>query len=251
MQRLLFALGGMVLVASTWSCQSAAPSGGNGPNVPDIPDGPAVTGILVTTPPGAVNEIFDLYTADGSRRISLAHDLNVVLEVDPGTYLLTQYFNENFVYARDVVVAAGQVTTIEMGAVVVDTTADSDGAIYDIYDATGELLLSRPNDSDVIIPVPPATYTLKEYFADFVYASGVAVAAGEIVTVQMGAIRYDGEEPTYDIYDETGTIVLVRPASQGENRPVPPGTYVLKDYFAELVLAEDVVVTTGQTTVVP
>lgn len=236
-----------------FGCQPAG-GGGNVPNVPNgpnEPDEPAATGILVTSPPGAENEPFDLFTADAGRRLSQAHDLNELLEVDPGTYLLTQYFNEDFVFARNVVVNLGEVTTVALGAIEVTTVTGSEAATYDIYDSDGAALLSRPNDSDRINPVPPGTYTLKEYFDEFTYVSGLTVVAGEVATFEMGAILYAGAEPTYDIYDANGTTVLVRPASAAETRPMPPGTYVLKDYFADTVLAEGVVVEAGESTTVP
>lgn len=286
-------------------------------------DPPGATGLRITTPPGAEIENFDLYTADGGTLISQGHATNDLVEVDPGTYLLKRYFEEDFVYARDVVVRAGEVTTIAFGAVQVTTVPDSEEAIYDLYDQTGDLLLHRPYDgneivpvppgtyvlkeyfndafifaqnvvvvadettvvplggllvttaegseiavydvydasgaellhrpydSDEIIPVPPGTYTLKEYFSEFIYVSDLTVEAGATTTFAMGALRYEGAAPSYDIYDASGTILLVQPESMNVTRAIPPGTYVLKEYFSDTVLAAGVVVQAGQITTVP
>lgn len=284
---------------------------------------PQTTGILITVPAGAAIENFDLYTADGATRLSRAHDVGATLAVEPGAYRLTQYFNETFVYAASVVVVAGATTVVPFGGIRVTTVNGSEPATYDIYDATGDTLLDRPNDADVIVPVPPGTYRLRQYFnADFDFAENVVVAAGQVATVplgalhveippgaepatydiyaadgssllarpnsdsvlvpvppgeyvlkeyfndafvyarevvtagqartiRLGAIRYTGSEPSYDIYDAGGATLLVRPASAGDIRPVPPGTYVLKDYFADDVLAAAVTVTAGETTEAP
>ncbi len=279
------------------------------------------TGILVTSP-GAVAGIFDLYTGDAQTRLSQAHDMNEVLAADPGTYVLTDYFNPDFVLAANVVVVAGQVTTVPLGGIRVATIAGSEGATFDIYSAASDALLQRPNDSDVVIPVPPGVFRLRKYFNDaFVYGDAVTVVAGEVTVVpmgafnlitppgsdeasydvytadgqtvlsrpnsdntvvplppgdyriveyfnelfpyttititagalttfEMGALRYDGPESNYDIYDASGSNLRVRPASRGAVRPLPPGDYVLKDYFSDVVLG-GVTIRANEVTVTP
>ncbi|NJM39868.1 MAG: hypothetical protein HC853_03375, partial [Anaerolineae bacterium] len=53
-----------------------------------------------------------------------------------------------------------------------------------------DALLQRPNDSDIIIAAPPGLFRLHEYFNDaFIYAEDVAVVAGQVTTVPLGAFN--------------------------------------------------------------
>ena len=313
--------GTIVTLSATgfYGCVQAPPGGDNTGT-----DGADKTGILLMTPAGSVAESYDLYDATGTVLLHQALSTDELEEVDPGTYVLTEYFNDEFVYANAVMVNAGQTTTIELGAVDVVTAPGSQEATYDIYDSTGtavltdaessdtirplpagtyvikrysnpdftyaedvivsagqvttismgafELvtgvdwsdssydvyaadgmsLLSRPESVNKLVPLPPGSYAIKAYFNDaFVYTSSTQVSAGQTTRFEMGAILYTGAEASYDIYDASGNTLLDRPVSRGEARPAPPGTFVLKKYFSDDLIASGVMVNAGGVTTVP
>lgn len=166
-------------------------------------------------------------------------------------YVLREYFHDDFDFARDVAVVAGEVTTIALGAINLHAVSGAATTTYDIFDASGQTLLDQVNDTDVIRAVPAGEYVLKEYFNDaLIYAAGVVVSAGAVAERSLGAIHYTGGETNFDIYAAEGATLLVRPASKGDVRSVPAGDYVLKDYFADTVLAA-VKVAAGATTEAP
>ncbi|MBL8879741.1 MAG: hypothetical protein JNG88_11535 [Phycisphaerales bacterium] len=278
------------------------------------------TGIFISTPAGATGGLYDIYEGSGTTPVRQALDTNEIEEVDPGTYLLTRYFNTDFVYAVDVKVVAGAVTEVAFGALNVTTVADSDEATFDIWDAAGAKVLTRAQSDNTILPLPPGTYVIREYFNDvFSWAVNVQIVAGQVTTIplgafylksnedwananydvyaadgatllsrpkginrqiplpagsfvmvdyfndafpfanvqvaagavthfELGAILYNGGESNYDIYDASGTKLLERPGSRGAPRGVPPGTYVLKDYFSDVVLADGIEVSAGVVT---
>ncbi len=75
------------------------------------------------------------------------------------------------------------------------------------------------------------------------------VIAGEVTTVPMGAIRFNGPM-AYDIY--VGGELVASYNDPEVAVTAPPGTYTLTKYFDEdVVLATDVVVTAGAITDVP
>jgi hypothetical protein len=165
---------------------------------------------------------------------------------------LAAYFNAPLVYANNVTVVAGQVTTVTLGAFELTQGQDWSKPSYDVFAEDTTTLLSRPESANTLVPLPAGTYVIRDYFNDrFTYASGAQVSAGQVTTFNMGAILYTGSEAKYDLYDASGTMLLEQPGSRDERLPVPPGTYVLKDYFSDDVLATNVVVTAGQVTTVP
>lgn len=211
----------------------------------------ALGAVRVQTVAGSAAITFDIYDASGQTLLDQANDTDVIRPVTPGVYVLKEYFNDVFDFARDVAVVAGEVTTVVLGAIDLRTAPDAN-ATYDIYDASGQTLLDRVNDANVIRAVPPGEYVLKEYFNEgLVFAAGVIVSPGAVAERTLGAIRYGGVENSYDIHGADGQTLLVRPASKGEPRSLPAGTYVLKAYFTDRVLAAQVSVATGTTTVVP
>lgn len=216
-------------------------TGDGGSNVGDgsgDSTGTAKTGVRVTTPAGSATALFDVYDATGAELLEQAQGSGEVVELSPGSYRLTEYFSAQFVYAADVVVVAGQVTDVVLGAVLVTTPEGTPEGNYDIYDDTSDTLLVRPASTEIIRPVPAGTYRIRDYFNDaFIYSEGVTVIAGQVTTVPLGAIHVisvDGEgRAPYDVYDESGQNLLDRPSPSDELRPVPPGTYVLREYFNE------------------
>ncbi len=207
--------------------------------------------VNVVTVPGSEQTTYDIYEATGANLLDRA-ETDDIQPVPPGTYVLTAYFNAPLVYADNVVVTAGQVTTVTLGAVELTMGEDWSSLFYDVYAADGTTLLSRPESANELAPLPAGTYVIKDYFNElFTYASGVQVTAGQTTTFAMGAILYTGSEANYDLYDASGNQLLVRPGSQNEALPAPPGSYVLKDYFSDDVLATAVTVTAGQVTTVP
>ena len=216
-------------------------------------------GSVTTVPLGAIQLVtvtnasdgyYDIYDSTGATEYSSYNAPNASITAPAGTFTLKEYFNGDFDYATNVVVVAGETTTVEMGGIKLVTVAGASDGTYAIYDSGGTVTYATYNDSDVIITAPAGTFTLKEYFNDkFTYASNVQVQAGVVTTVPMGAIRYNGTL-AYDIY-VAGTIV----SSYNEAGAVitaPAGTYTLMKYFDdETVLATNVVVTAGAITDVP
>lgn len=212
----------------------------------------ALGALLVTTPEGTPNGSYDIYDDASDTLLVRPASLEAVRPLPAGTYRIRDYFNESFVYAEGVAVSAGEVSTIPLGAIHVISVNGDGRASYDVYDESGQNLLDRPSSSDELRPAPAGTYVLREYFNEaFDYANGLVVRPNEVTVLRLGAIVYGGAEPSYDIYDASGTTLLARPSSRGDTRHVPAGTYVLKDYFADTVLAVDVVVSEGAVTNVP
>jgi len=208
--------------------------------------------ILVTTVGGAEGLTYDLYDAAGTTRLDQVNDAGTIRPVPAGTYVLKEYFNDVFDLARDVVVVEATVTTVPLGAIRLVTVDEAEEATYDIFDAAGETRLDQVNDAGTIRPVPAGTYVLTEYFNEgLVYASGVVVEAGEVTDVLLGALRYTGAEDPFDIYDATGETLIARPNTPNEIRSLPAGTYVLKPYFGDTIVASDVVVVAGEITILP
>ncbi len=208
--------------------------------------------IRVTTVAGSATATYDLYDASGDTLLDQVNDTDEIRAVPAGTYLLKEYFHDQFVFAQDVVVTEGAVTTVALGAINLHSVDGAETAIYDILAEDGQTLLDQVNDTNTIRPVPAGTYVLKEYFNDaLVYAADVVVQAGALTERSLGAVRYNGGEAIYDIYDESGEGLLDRVNDRGVIRSLPPGTYVLKPYFEDTVLAEDVAVVAGSITDVP
>lgn len=199
---------------------------------------------------GATDDYYDIYDSTGQTMYSAYNAPNVPITAPPGTFVLKEYFNGDFEFARDVVVVAGEVTTVEMGGIKLVTVAGASDGAYAIYSADGTTVYATYNEPNVITTAPAGTFTLKEYFNDaFTYASDVTVQAGEVTTVEMGAIRYNGTL-AYDIY--TGGALVSSYNEPGRIITAPPGTYALTEYFDdEHILATNVVVTAGAITDVP
>lgn len=219
-----------------------------------------VAGGVTEVPFGAVNVVtvagsneatYDIWDAAGTTLLTRAQSDNTILPLPPGSYVLKEYFNDSFVWASSVQVIAGQVTTVSLGAFELRMGADWESPSYDVYAADGVTLLSRPKSANQLVPLPAASYAIFDYFNGAFRYANVTVAAGQVTTFEMGAILYTGSESSYDIYDASGTVLLDRPASRGTPRAVPPGTYVLKDYFSDVVLAAGVSVSAGAVTTVP
>lgn len=208
--------------------------------------------IRVTTVPGSETVTYDLYDQGSDTLLDQVNDTDVIRAVPAGTYVLKEYFHEDFDFASGVVVAAGEVTTVALGAIRVMDVAGAETATYDIFDQSGTMLLDQVNDMNEIRSVPTGTYVLKEYFNEaLVFAADVVITANAVTEIQLGAVRYTGAEPNYDIYDASGTTLLARPNDRNVIRTLPAGVYVLKDYFSDVVLAADVAVDAGDVTDAP
>lgn len=205
----------------------------------------------VTTVPGSIEATFDIWDAAGTKLLSRAKSDNTVRPLPPGVYVIKEYFNDDFTWASGVQINAGAVTTVPLGAFRLNLGDDWGNPSYDVYAADGVTLLSRPKSANELVPLPAGSFVIYDYFNDQFRYADVQVAAGLVTTVQMGAILYTGGESNYDIYDGSGARLLDRPASRGAKRSVPPGTYVLKDYFTDVVIAAGVVVVPGAVTSVP
>jgi len=108
------------------------------------------TGILVSTVAGAEVLNVNVYDAATDARVAQARSTDEVIELAPGRYNLTEYINEDFVIATAVTVRAGEVATVALGAIRVQTVAGSETITYDIYDAGGQTLLDRVNDPETV-----------------------------------------------------------------------------------------------------
>lgn len=207
--------------------------------------------VNLVTVAGSEEATYDIYGSTG-QLLTRAQSDNTILPLPPGTFDLTAYFNAPLVYGDNVVVTAGNVTTVTLGAFELTAGTDWVSPTYDIFAANGSTLLARPEWVNTLVPMPAGTYVVKDYFNDlFPYATGVRVNARETTRFAMGAILYTGIEPVYDVYDASGTQLLDRAAFRNDKLPVPPGTFVLKDYFSDVVLAVGVTAASGQVTTVP
>ena len=206
--------------------------------------------IALVTVADASDGYYDIYDSTGATEYSSYNAANASITAPAGTFTLKEYFNGDFEYATNVVVVAGETTTVEMGGIKLVTVAGASDGTYAIYDSGGAVAYATYNEPDVIITAPPGTFTLKEYFNDkFTYASNVEVQAGAVTTVTMGAIRYSGSQ-AYDIY--VGGTLVSSYNEAGEVITAPAGTYTLMKYFDdETVLATNVVVTAGTITDAP
>ena len=219
-------------------------------------DSTPLTAIQVETLTGAANEYYDIYRKTTGASVDTYAPANEPVEVPPGVYVLTEYFNDDFVYDNEVIVEQDATTTVTLGGIkLVTVTNASDGA-FDIYNATGATAYATYNDPDVIVTAPAGTFTLKEYFNnDFTYASNVQVTAGALTTVTMGGIKLvtvaGAVEGEYAVYDETGTTVYVTRNDPDVVITAPAGTFTLKEYYNDdFTYASNVVVTAGATTTV-
>lgn len=221
----------------------------------DGASGPPGTGALVVeTLEGAINTYFDVYQLPGNRGIRSYQASNAVLHLAPGLYNFTQYFNASFQYATNVAIAAGDTTTITLGAIKLATVAGASDGHFDIYDQNGDVEYSSYNEPNALVTAPAGTFVLKEYFnADFDYATNVIVVAGETTTVQMGGIKLvtveGAADGTYGIYDSSGQT---RYASYNDPDIIitaPAGTFTLKEYFnPDFTYASNVEVVAGEVT---
>ncbi len=206
--------------------------------------------IKLVTLDGATGEYFDIWDPTGQTNYASYNAPNVLITAPAGTFVLREYFNASFDYATNVVVTEGEVTTVEMGAIRLVTVEDAGYGEYAIWSEDGGSVYAAYKSPNELVTAPPGVFTLKQYFNPaFTYASDVVVQAGEVTTVTMGAIRYNGTMD-YDIYLDGDLVRSYNVA--GTTVTVPPGTYLLTKYFDdETVIATHVVVTAGAVTEVP
>lgn len=176
--------------------------------------------------------------------------------VPAGIYRLVRNNAPAFVYATDVVVVAGQVTDVRMGAITLVTVPGGVEGEFEIQDAAGTVTLSDFEEPNMPVTVPAGTYTLMRNNAPgFVYATNVTVTAGSSTPVTMGAIRLQtlpgAVEGEFEIQDATGTLTLSDFEEPNMPVTVPPGTYTLvQNNNPDFVYATDVMVTAGNVTTV-
>ena len=208
-------------------------------------------GIFVQVFPDANGDRFDIYDAAGNNRISSAEEANTLVSIAPGTYSLYRWGNKDFRYAAQVVVQAGKVAVVPMGAIELRLVSnDTTGDRFDIYDVAGTKRYSSAEAGNTLITVPPGTYTLYRWGnTDLRYASQVVVQEKNVTVVRMGAIQYTGTA-RFDIYDATGTTRYSSAEQNNAVVSVPPGDYLLKQWGSDKPLTGVVHVEAGQTTVV-
>jgi hypothetical protein len=131
-------------------------------------------GIRLVTVGGAADGTYGIYDSAGTTVYASYNEPDVIVTAPAGTFTLKEYFNDEFTYASNVRIRAGEVTNVEMGAIRYNGTQ-----AYDIY--VGGTLVSSYNDPGAIITAPAGTYTLMKYFDDdTVLATNVVVVAGAV-----------------------------------------------------------------------
>jgi hypothetical protein len=207
-------------------------------------------GILLTTIEGSEGAVFDIFSNEADELLQRPNDSDGIVAVPAGVYRVREYFDPEFIYVEDLAVAAGEVTTFPLGAFTLVAPDGSREATFDILSADAMTVLQRANDDNRVRAMPPGDFRIQDYFNELLPFADVTIVAGRLTTFEMGALLYNGAESSYDIYDSTGNNLRVRPASMGEARPLPPGEYVLKDYFTDDVIGA-ATITAGQITTVP
>lgn len=214
-------------------------------SAPDAKTAP-IQGIRVTTVPGIGDDNYSIYDDRGKTRLRERAEANTVVPVDPGCYTLKQPYSE-FPYASDVVVKPGEVIVVPMGAIKLVTVPDALFGDYHIFDKTGDNRLREHNAANTLVTAPPGRFVLKQKYSPFTYAAEIVVKAGEVTVVEMGALRYNAPHD-YHVFDAEGTNRLREHGKPGELVTAPPGRYVLKKAYSDIVLSDDVNVTAGTIT---
>jgi len=206
--------------------------------------------IVVTTPPGTAAGSWDLWDATGATKIDQANDNGTAIPVPAGNFAIKEYYNDRFVFARDVQVEPGRTVEIDLGAIRVTTPEGTEKGSWDLFTAAGAERIDQANDIGAVIPVPPGTFVVKEYANDlFVWGCGVQVAAGVVSELPLGAIRVQipaGEKLSWDLW--SGETKIDQASSAGVAVPTPPGTFTVKRYASDEVLAAGVTVVAGEIT---
>lgn len=134
-------------------------------------------GALLVSAPAEAREKnnYDIYDASGKTKLATFKAVNELLAFPAGTYVITRYGGNQFVYAKQVSVRPGEVTTLPLGGLTFKGASE-----YDIYDEAGTIKLNtfQPVNEAVVMPV--GTYTLKKYGTD-VELGKVTITAGKVI----------------------------------------------------------------------
>ena len=206
------------------------------------------TGILVVVPEGAPETAWELWKDEV--RIDDYEDTGVLFPAEPGVYTVKKYFSPQFIWAAGVTVESGKTTRIQLGALEVVTPSEIVGESLDLWNETGEERLHTPYETGQVIPAPAGSYTVTKYFTqEFVWKSPVVVEAGHITRVELGGVKLlSNTISQFDLYDASDDQRLSQANHSNEAHPAPPGSYTLKKYFSQEVLASGVQVTAGTVT---
>jgi hypothetical protein len=137
--------------------------------------------VRVIAPEGAEASNWDLWKPGGEAPIDQANSTGATISVPAGTFVLKEYYNARFVWRDDLEVAPGMVSEVALGAIRVASASDLN---WDLWDVSGEEKLDEAKSSNVIVPVPAGTFTVKKYYTPEVLAQGVVVSPGQVAEVR-------------------------------------------------------------------
>jgi len=208
------------------------------------------TGIQVFVPEGAPETAWELWKDED--RIDDYEDTGVLFPAEPGSYRVAKYSSPQFIWASGVPVEAGKTTRIHLGALRVVTPSGMGNVQFDLWTETGEERLHTPYETNQVTPMSAGSYTVTKYSTqEFIWKTPVVVEAGQITRLELGGLTLSSETPSsFDLYDSSNDRKLSMANDTNKAHPVPPGTYTLKKYFSDEVLASSVPVTAGTVTVV-
>ncbi len=236
-----------------WGCEPPAEEAPEPqpPALPEVEHVPGETGVLIASPEGVHTENWDLLASTTGAMVLQAQSLGVARPVPAGVYVLRQYFTPTFTWADPLEVREGQTTRVNLGAIEIVTVPGAVTRSWDLWTADGDSMLSQANPTDEPVVSPSGTFTVKEYFTPaFVWSAAVMVLPGRVTRVELGGLEWRGGQGRYDLYDGSGGQRLIQAYEPDLVYPVPVGTYTLKRYFTDSILAQGVAVGAGQVTVV-
>lgn len=238
----------LLLLPFLLSACSSAPSSSPRPGE----TGAHETGIRIESPLDATE--VRLVSPDGSSTRIAA---NTLIEVPAGEYRVTHSTQIDFVFAERLTVNAHAVTTLSLGALDLRTLPGATSAEWRVHDPSDDRILVPLQGANEAVAVPAGIYRLKDAFAqDFVYAEAVAVQAGSVSVVPMGAIRISGSDADcssvrlFPAHAAIGAVALRANDRSNELLTVPPGAFQIRDelHKDEFVYFDEVVVAAGQVT---
>jgi hypothetical protein len=138
----------------------------------------AMGAIKLTTVPDTLFGDYHIFDESGQTRLREDSAANVPVTAPPGRFVLTQKYSP-FPYAAGVLVKAGEVTVVEMGAFRYSGPHD-----YHVFDAAGAKRLREHGKPGELVTAPPGHFVLKKAYTDEVLAADVVISAGVITEVR-------------------------------------------------------------------
>jgi hypothetical protein len=208
--------------------------------------------VRVTAPEGTKATNWDLWDAGGENKIDEANGTGEVYPVPAGTFTVKEYFNPRLVWAQAVEVVPGRISEVRLGALHVIAPEGAKATNWDLWQPNGESKIDEANSNGEIIPVPAGSFQVNEYFnPHFVWADAIEVQPGVVTELVLGAIRVDSTTTkNWDLWDAGNTLKIDEANDTGDVVPAPAGTFTVRKYFEDDVIAHGVVVTAGEITVV-